>query len=130
MDSQPRPPRQAWILRDPQCQQHKYGLVQMRGNVNPPEIGKIFGDDGFEIPGTHIYIFAPRPRIDTWEIRDNYGKLLGYTDRNGNHLGDEVRRAEDANSGAGLKFPQYIDRIRVCSGYPLGTHPWVVLAIV
>ncbi|RYO82877.1 hypothetical protein DL762_006398 [Monosporascus cannonballus] len=107
---------------DPQYHQHKYGLVQMRWNNKLPEIGTIFGGDGSEIPGTHVYIFVPRLRIDIWELKDNYGNLLNYTDRNGNYLDDEVRQAEDANAGAGFKFSKYVNRIKEAVLRVVGTE--------
>ncbi|RYP12369.1 hypothetical protein DL765_007357 [Monosporascus sp. GIB2] len=105
---------------DPQYQQHKYGLVQMRGSADLPEIGKIFGD-GFDIRAP-TFTFLHRGHGLTYEIRDNHGKLLDYTDRDGKHLDDEMRRAEDANAGAGLKFPGYVDRIKEAVLRVVGTE--------
>ncbi|KAI1851767.1 hypothetical protein JX266_003229 [Neoarthrinium moseri] len=102
-----------WGLRDdnPQFSQHKYGLKNLRGNTDRAgNLGKIFGVDNDDIPGTRAYILAPRPRVWVQEIVDEHDKIVDLVNTVGEHISDE--KIQDPNAMAGTtQFPGHNDQI-------------------
>ncbi|KAI1857971.1 hypothetical protein JX265_011001 [Neoarthrinium moseri] len=96
---------------NPQFSQHKYGLKNLRGNGDlPGNLGKIFGVDNDDIPGTRAYILAPRPRVWAQTIRDEQGKIVDLVNIMGKHISDQG--IQDPNAMAGTtQFPGHNDQI-------------------